>query len=134
VATLLEAVTACEPPLCEEDTKRTLESVVQLVPRHGLDLVEERRRCLIIAPLLPWVHAALTRSVSSADIVERCTFLLRRIAWAAEDKVLLMRVVDSAVAAMDTHRGVAAVAEHGLCFLSYVSLADPNRVRRLCLL
>ena len=46
----------------------------------------------------------------------------------------MMRVVDKAVVAMDAHRGVAAVAEHGLCFLSYVSLADPNRVRRLSLL
>ncbi len=42
----------------------------------------------------------------------------------------MMRVVDSAVAAMDAHRGVAAVAEHGLCFLRNVSLADSNRVSR----
>ncbi len=41
-----------------------------------------------------------------------------------------MRVVDSAVAAMDAHRGVAAVAENGLCFLTHLSLAEPNRVRR----
>ncbi len=42
----------------------------------------------------------------------------------------MMRVVDSAVAAMDAHRGVAAVAENGLCFLRNVSLAEPNMVRR----
>jgi hypothetical protein len=41
-----------------------------------------------------------------------------------------MRVVDSAVAAMDTHRGVAAVAEHGLGFLRNMSNPEPNRVRR----
>ncbi len=42
----------------------------------------------------------------------------------------MMRVVDSAVAAMDAHRGVAAVAEHGLFFLGYVANPEPNRVRR----
>jgi hypothetical protein len=45
-------------------------------------------------------------------------------------QVPLMRVVDSAVAAMDTHRGVAAVAEHGLGFLRNMSNPEPNRVRR----
>jgi hypothetical protein len=42
----------------------------------------------------------------------------------------LMRVVDSAVAAMDAHRGVAAVAEIGLGFLRHMSIPEPNRVRR----
>ncbi len=42
----------------------------------------------------------------------------------------MMRVVDSAVAAMDAHRGVAAVAEHGLAFLRAMSISEPNRVRR----
>ncbi len=42
----------------------------------------------------------------------------------------MMRVVDWAVAAMNTHRGVAAVAEHGLVFLRHVSTPEPNRVRR----
>ncbi len=42
----------------------------------------------------------------------------------------MMRVVDGAVAAMDAHRGVAAVAEHGLCFLRSLSIPEPNRVRR----
>ncbi len=42
----------------------------------------------------------------------------------------MMRVVDRAVAAMDAHRGVAAVAEHGLCFLSNLANPEPNRVRR----
>ncbi len=41
-----------------------------------------------------------------------------------------MRVVDSAVAAMDAHRGVAAVAEHGLGFLNNLANMEPNRVRR----
>ncbi len=44
-------------------------------------------------------------------------------------QVALMGVVSSAVAAMDTHRGVAAaVAEHGLAFLRNLSLAEANKV------
>ncbi len=42
----------------------------------------------------------------------------------------MMRVVDSAVAAMDAHRGVAAVAENGLGILRAMSIPEPNRVRR----
>jgi hypothetical protein len=43
-------------------------------------------------------------------------------------QVALMRVVSSAVAAMDAHRGVAAVAENGVLLLRNLSLADANRV------
>ncbi len=42
----------------------------------------------------------------------------------------MMRVVDSAVAAMNTHRGVVVVAEYGLRFLRSVSVPEPNSVRR----
>ena len=48
-------------------------------------------------------------------------------------QVALMGLVSSAVAAMDAHRGVAAVAEHGLCFLRCLSIADANRVCARCL-
>ncbi len=45
----------------------------------------------------------------------------------------LMGVVSSAVAALDAHLGVAAVAEHGVCFLRCLAVADANRVCALCL-
>ncbi len=44
-----------------------------------------------------------------------------------------MGVVSSAVAAMDAHRGVPAVAEHGLCFLRNLSVTDANKVCARCL-
>ena len=54
-------------------------------------------------------------------------------------QVPLMALLPSAQAAMDAHRGVAAVAEYGLCFLENLAVlarADANRVRwtqcRLC--
>jgi hypothetical protein len=40
-----------------------------------------------------------------------------------------MGVVNSAVTAMDAHRNVAAVAEHGLRFLLTLSVADGAEVR-----
>jgi hypothetical protein len=43
-------------------------------------------------------------------------------------QVVLMEVVSSAVAAMDAHRDLAAVAENFVCFLFNLSLADVNRV------
>ena len=43
-------------------------------------------------------------------------------------QVPLMAALPAARAAMDAHRGVAAVAEHGLCFLRGLSVADANRV------
>jgi hypothetical protein len=46
-------------------------------------------------------------------------------------QVLLMEVVRSAVVAMDAHRGVAAVVELGLRFLSNLSLKETNRVRKV---
>jgi hypothetical protein len=44
-------------------------------------------------------------------------------------QVPLMAALPSARAAMDAHRGVAAVAEQGLRFLHNLSCADANRVR-----
>jgi hypothetical protein len=40
-----------------------------------------------------------------------------------------MAALPSAQAAMDAHRGVAAVAEHGLGFLANLSFAGVNNVR-----
>ncbi len=48
-------------------------------------------------------------------------------------QVAMMDVVSSVVAAMDAHRGVPAVAEHGLGFLRNLSVTDANKVcARLC--
>ncbi len=48
-------------------------------------------------------------------------------------QVPLMAALPSARAAMDAHRGVAAVAKYGLGFLANLSIADANKVRwRLC--
>ncbi len=41
----------------------------------------------------------------------------------------LMSAVPSAMAALDGHRGVAVVAEYGLCFLMNQSVAPENKVR-----
>ncbi len=43
-------------------------------------------------------------------------------------QVPLMAALRTAQAAMDAHRGVAAVAEQGLCFLRKLSVMVPNRV------
>ena len=43
-------------------------------------------------------------------------------------QVPLMRVLDSGVAAMDAHRGVADVVEQGLGFLAKLSAAADNKV------
>ena len=44
-------------------------------------------------------------------------------------QVALMTVVPSTVAVLDSHRGLAAVAEYGLGFLHELSLAAENKVR-----
>ena len=44
------------------------------------------------------------------------------------DQVALMRVVDSAMAALDAHRGVSGVAKNGLGFLRNMASAGENRV------
>jgi hypothetical protein len=44
-------------------------------------------------------------------------------------QVALMSAVPSTVAALDSHRGVAMVAQNGLCFLYNLSVAPENRVR-----
>ena len=43
-------------------------------------------------------------------------------------QVPLMAALSTAQAAMDAHRGVAAVAEQGLAFLRRVSVAEANKV------
>jgi hypothetical protein len=43
-------------------------------------------------------------------------------------QVPLMTALPAVQAAMDTHRGVAAVAEQGLGFLCNLSIAEANRV------
>ena len=44
-------------------------------------------------------------------------------------QLALMAAVPSAMAALDGHRGVAAVTENGLAFLYVLSAAPENRVR-----
>ncbi len=44
-------------------------------------------------------------------------------------QVALMSAVPSAMAALDGHRGVAAVVEHALVFLKNQSFAPENRAR-----
>ena len=51
-----------------------------------------------------------------------CTFWFRCV------QVPLMAALPAAQAAMDAHRGVAAVAEQGLCFLRSLAAADANMV------
>ncbi len=43
-------------------------------------------------------------------------------------QVPLMVALPEAVAALGTHRGLAAVAKNGLCFLANLSRADANKV------
>ncbi len=43
-------------------------------------------------------------------------------------QVPLMAALSTAQAAMDAHRGVAAVAEQGLAFLRSLAVADANKV------
>jgi hypothetical protein len=43
-------------------------------------------------------------------------------------QVLLMAALRTAQAAMDAHRGVAAVAEQGLGFLRSLDVAEANKV------
>jgi hypothetical protein len=47
-------------------------------------------------------------------------------------QVPLMAALPCAQAAMDAHRGVAAVAEHGLGFLRSLSFAEANQVSWAC--
>ena len=47
-------------------------------------------------------------------------------------QVALMRVVDSAVAAMEAHQGVAGAAQNGLDLLASLAFAAENRVRGNC--
>ncbi len=71
---------------------------------------------LLFAPC--WSH------VATSVVIHDCVVVFFVV------QVPLMRVVDSALAAMDAHRGVAVVAESGLGFLRNMSTAEPNRVRR----
>ena len=51
-----------------------------------------------------------------------CTFWFRCV------QVPLMAALPTAQAAMDAHRGVAAVADRGLALLCNLSVAEANRV------
>ncbi len=66
--------------------------------------------CDLCALACPWRHAGLCL----------CVLVFQ---------VALMSSVPSAMAALDGHRGVAAVAEHWLGFLANQSVAPENRVR-----
>ncbi len=59
-----------------------------------------------------------------------CDGVMRCVSGTCVDvvQVALMGVVSSAVAAMDAHRGVVAVAEEGLWFLRNLSVAEANKV------
>jgi hypothetical protein len=59
-----------------------------------------------------------------------CTFLCPRshARFCVAVQVPLIAALPAAQAAMDAHRGVAAVAEHGLGFLYNLSVANANKV------
>ncbi len=73
---------------------------------------------------VPQLFAPCWSHVAASVVIHDCVVALCVV------QVPLMRVVDGAVAAMDAHRGVAAVAEHGLGFLRNMSITEPNMVRR----
>jgi hypothetical protein len=72
---------------------QSLASVADLVPRLCLEKTEERRRCVCIGPLLPWIVSLTQAHGLYGAIIERCMFLLRRIAWGATDKVQSVTVL-----------------------------------------
>ena len=55
-------------------------------------------------------------------------FGLVDVSWCCVWPVRMMADLPGAPAAMDAHRGVAAVAEHGLGFLMNLATAEANRV------
>jgi hypothetical protein len=128
VAAFLDAVSG--DPLPEASLQQALASVVRLVPRLTLEPDEERRRCAAISPLLLWIEAVLSRHANSAAVVEHCFFLLRRMAWASEDKAAFLPVVPSGLVALGLHRAVPAVAEHALVAFTNIAEPDAAKVRQ----
>ena len=70
-----------------------------LLPRAGLTDAEDRYRCGVVSGALPTLLALLEVHGTDGVVVERTLLLLRRIAWAAEDKVSLLRTVPALVRA-----------------------------------
>ena len=60
--------------------------------------------------------------------VYACLFFALSVSLLCRLQVPLMAALHTAQAAMDAHRGVAAVAQQGLGFLWSLSVADANKV------
>jgi hypothetical protein len=120
---------------------RSLASVARLVPRSGLGDNEDRRRCMLLAGLLPWALASLARHDRDPEVAAWACLLARRVSWACEvsDCALwadLRAALPTVHRALDSHQGSVLVVEHGLAFLSNLAAEEGFEVgahaRRRC--
>lgn len=145
VASFLEVVQR-EPCPDAASCKASLASLLLQVPFDGPhDEEEDTRRCTTLAPCLPWVASALHTHVGDVGVVGDGLALLRRVAWASKDKVVLMVYVPLTVACLRAHAlgpvvavsmegdgdggDRARVALQGLAFLRMLAFEDANEVR-----
>jgi hypothetical protein len=85
-------ITASERSVADAGVQQqALCTLCSLVPRFGLEEVEAKRRCRIVAATaLPWIIRVLARHPAHAAIAEHALFLLRRVSWASEDRVCML--------------------------------------------
>jgi hypothetical protein len=122
VAAFLEAVGAPTNSSSPLSVARSLASAARLVPRSGLKDIEERRRCMLLAGLLPWALASLARHDRDSDVAAWACFLARRVSWACLDSdhalwTDLRAALPTVHRALDSHQGSALVVEHVLALL-----------------
>ena len=135
VKAFLEAVGALGTGVVAVEAHRaSLASVVRLVPfssASGHDEDEDRARCRAIAPCVPWICDLLAAHPGDASVVEPCLILLRRIAWAVEDRAAQLEpVVPLVLPALRAHAGThTGIAEHGLAYLRMLAYEATCKVR-----
>jgi hypothetical protein len=126
--TMSAFVAAAEVLLDREDAQvLAMSAVAEAVTLIGLEAAEAKHRCQLVASTaLNWILRALDRHGRNSVMVERAMLLLRRCAWGMEDKLFLAHIARPVASAMDAHRGVAAVVEHGLVALMNLAVASEN--------
>lgn len=99
--------------------------MLALVPDIAQPDDEWRRRCVAIAPCLPWVESVVRTHPEDADLAELGWLFLRRAVSQGDDPLLeAVAALPCFLAALVTHVAQVNVAEHALRALDFLTMLD----------
>lgn len=91
-----------------------------------MDFAEAKRRCQAAAACVDWAMATLGLHGADPSIADKALFLLRQVAWGADDRGSLHRIIPTVANTLVKHTGAPLIVEHGVTCLSLLVTSPTN--------